>query len=132
MRSSIISLTVLTVLLASSAVVYAGTIKTPALTRSSSLDQRLFCLVANTTGREIGPYDITIFKFDGTVAESALGISTLAGRTQEIIADDSELGISPFGRCVVKGRGISKNRTPVTLCVVSSTTNDCHGAVSVP
>ena len=131
MRSSIISLTVLTVLLASSAVVYAGTIKTPALTRSNALDQRLFCLVANTTGKVIGPYAITIFKADGTVAASTFP-STLAGSTSSATASDSQLAGSAFGRCVVQGKGISKNRTPVTLCVVSAGTNDCQAAVSVP
>ena len=132
MRSSIISLTVLTAVLAGSTVVYAGRINTPPITRSNTLNQGLRCLVANTTAKTVGPYDITILTSTGAVADSILGITTTAGRISFGNASDTELGAALSARCVVEGKGISKKKTPVTLCVISEATTDCQAAVSVP
>ena len=132
MRRSVFSLVVGTILLTSPSVVQAGKISTPAISRSATIGQAVVCTVANTSNRAVGPFDITIFKRDGTVADSALGRDLAAGESTSEIADASEFGNSPTARCVVEGKGISKNKTPVTLCVTSMTDIDCQAAVSVP
>ena len=132
MRISIVSLTTLTAVLMSSTITYAGTIKTPNIVRSNQNDQGVVCAVANTTTKSVGPFNITIIDEVGDDAASANNVTLGAGGSASLPATDLQLDGSQVARCVVEGKGISKNKTPVTLCVVNAMNADCQAAVSVP
>jgi hypothetical protein len=54
------------------------------------------------------------------------------GAGQVIGATPGNLGTAVFGYCVVEGPGVSKSKTPVTLCLQPANGNDCIAAVSIP
>ena len=126
------SLAILTVLLSTSTAAYAGRVATPGIFRSRNLEQRLLCMVTNTTSGYVGPYTITIIDSYGTEVDSTTISKTRAGRINYLEASDADLGSITRAWCEVDGKGISKTRTPVTLCVTASTNSACQAAVSVP
>ena len=111
---------------------HAGRILTPSLVRDSGLNQRLLCSVVNGNNKVIGPFSITIFRGDGPVANSANVVSMAPGVVLATTATGFLLDPTLTAYCVVEGKGISKSKTPVTLCVIPESTSDCMAAVSVP
>ena len=127
MRSYVIGFSALVLILGASGVVEAGRINTPPITVDFSGD--LACVVTNVTKKTIGPLTVTVFDGNGMIAEAA-EITTLdANVSRGVLAGL----VFDVGFCRVEGSGVSKRKTPVTLCaVVPGTTSRCGAAVSVP
>lgn len=132
MPTTLVGLAVTAGLLASSTLAWAGKIVTPPLSRSNTLNQRVRCLLANTTDKTIGPYSITVVTNLGGEAVSVSGFMTPPGTINVLTASEADFGITDTLRCEVEGSGISKRKTPVTFCVIPQTDANCLATVSVP
>lgn len=112
--------------------VEAGTLVTPALAIHNGLNQRVACTVVNGGKKEIGPFTISILRSNGALADQTTIDSLSPGATTFLVADESEIGTTSTAACIVDGKGISKKKTPASLCVVPQTTFDCQAAVQAP
>jgi len=116
--------------LAATAEADAGVINTPPMTRSSG--DGIGCVVANTGKKAVGPITFTIFRRSGVVAKTTILSSLDANATSGLAAlsADFQLFGDDIAYCRVEGKGISKSRTPVTLCLLPGGSTSCQAAVS--
>ena len=130
MCSRSIALVAALALIGSSAIASAGTVTTPPISRSDSLSQRLGCFVSNPGKKVIGSFTITLVGPGGTsIAQGTIDDLSPSG-IATLLVSDAALGGNTTGACVVDGKGISKKKVRVTLCVIGATTNDCQAAVA--
>jgi len=107
----------------------AGVINTPPMTRD--FGDGMGCVVANTGNKAVGPITFTIFRRSGVVAKTSIVSSLDANAMVGLAAFGADFGLSDdIAYCRVEGKGISKNRTPVTLCSLSGVSTSCQVAVS--
>jgi len=111
---------------------YAGRLQTPPVTRSGAADTDVRCAVTNASKKPIGPLTMTIYRANGTVAQSIPGIAVSPNESRIILALNGNLGITSAAFCVVEGKGVRKARTPATLCLTSAGNGNCLAATTVP
>ncbi len=83
------------------------------------------CLVSNSGTKAIGPATLTVFSFNGV--PSTGNLSSLAPGATTFFQVS---GSNTTGHCVVEGKGVSKSKTPVTLCRVAVSGGACLSAVT--
>jgi hypothetical protein len=118
--------------LAAGSVALAGKINTPPIQRSSTSDDFIQCVVANVGKRAAGPFKVSIFGSSGNLATEELGLMLDTNASMRVLAGSAQLGADLSAFCRVEGKGISKNKTLVTLCTTTSSLARCEAAVSVP
>lgn len=128
-KIAFLGLLVSSVLISSAA--HAGKISTPPILRSGTEEDIIQCVVANAGPKAVGPFDMTIYGADGSVATQSLGLNLNPNASTRVLAFDADLnGLSGF--CRVEGQGISKRKTPVTICVTTLGLARCEASVSAP
>ncbi len=118
--------------LALGSVALAGTIHTPPIGRTPTVEDDVLCLVANTASHAIGPLSVRVYRSSGIIANSVVVESLEPKATLQLRAPKANLGPTGGVFCEVEGTGVSRRRTPTTLCVVETGSDTCLGSVSVP
>lgn len=107
----------------------AGVVNTPPITRG--FGEGIGCVVANTGNKAVGPITFTIFQKSAGVAKTTVVSSLDANAMVGLAALSADFGLSQdIAYCRVEGKGISKARTPVTVCSLLGGSTSCQVAVS--
>jgi len=115
MRSFVSWRSVLAVGLAAIGTARAGTINTPPITVGSG--EGVGCVTANTGNKVIGPITVTASSLE---PNGSVGLAV----------SSAQLGIfQDIAYCRVEGKGISRSKTPVTLCALPAGSTTCLAAV---
>jgi len=128
MRSFVSWRSVLAVGLAAIGTARAGTINTPPITVGSG--EGVGCVTANTGNKVIGPITFTVFRRNATVANTVTASSLEPNGSVGLAVSSAQLGIfQDIAYCRVEGKGISRSKTPVTLCALPAGSTTCLAAV---